>query len=426
MTPTEVSLFSSLSSVGALIGTPLFGYLLDKIGRKYSAVTAGFSYVIAWIMVVFTKSVEIILAAVFISGFGGSVVLIAPLYIAEICENSIRGALTSGIVIFYGLGVLLAYILGGYTTYYGNVYTQLILSIVYVLLVFGLKESPLYLMKIGKEQEAATSIAFYRSLKPSSKIVLEEIEHIKCALNPIDNIPEEESQLKGSNFSIREVKQVSTLKFIAESKSTKRALTLTLLMMTACLLMGLGAIQVYAEPLFQRLSPDWSANLCSISLAILVFIANLIAAYLTDIAGRRALMIYSAMASGVSMLLLASQLQYSWAPPWVNAVLVLLFSVAFSLGSGTIPYVLVAEVFLPEVKSFCSMLIIEWGWLINFVLLFAFSPLEELIGLSNVFYIFSIICFSAMIYSMFKLPETKGLPLDVIQTLFDNNRRTLY
>lgn len=47
MTPTEIALFSSLSSVGALIGTPLFGYALDKIGRKYTAILAGLSYVVS-------------------------------------------------------------------------------------------------------------------------------------------------------------------------------------------------------------------------------------------------------------------------------------------------------------------------------------------------------------------------------------------
>lgn len=83
---------------------------------------------------------------------GGCCVLISPLYVGEISHVSVRGALTSGSAIFYGIGVLLSYILGGYMTYYGNIYTQLTLSVLYIVLVGTLKESPMFLMKKGLEQ----------------------------------------------------------------------------------------------------------------------------------------------------------------------------------------------------------------------------------------------------------------------------------
>lgn len=34
MSDSELALFGSLSSIGALIGTPVVGFLLDRLGRK--------------------------------------------------------------------------------------------------------------------------------------------------------------------------------------------------------------------------------------------------------------------------------------------------------------------------------------------------------------------------------------------------------
>lgn len=69
------------------------------------------------------------------------------------------------------------------------------------------------------------------------------------------------------------------------------------------------------------------------------------------------------------------------------------------------------------------MVVIEWTWLCNFVMLFIFNPLLAAIGLGPVFYLFAVVCFMTAIFTYFFLPETKGLPVDVIQTLFSKKHR---
>lgn len=69
------------------------------------------------------------------------------------------------------------------------------------------------------------------------------------------------------------------------------------------------------------------------------------------------------------------------------------------------------------------MLVIEWAWLTNFIILFVFYPLAEVIGLGTVFYIFSGVCFATAVYSYFYLPETKGLSADIIQHLFYKKKK---
>lgn len=62
-------------------------------------------------------------------------------------------------------------------------------------------------------------------------------------------------------------------------------------------------------------------------------------------------MIYSTFAAGASCLLLGLQLHLKWGPNWLIAVNMYFFTTMYSLGGGTVPYVLIAEVFLPEVSS---------------------------------------------------------------------------
>lgn len=63
------------------------------------------------------------------------------------------------------------------------------------------------------------------------------------------------------------------------------------------------------------------------------------------------LMIYSSLASGVIALLLATQLQIHFAPPWVTALLIYAYCFVYNIGAATVPFVLAAEVFLPEVRE---------------------------------------------------------------------------
>ncbi|KAI8432946.1 hypothetical protein MSG28_013837 [Choristoneura fumiferana] len=355
MTETELALFGSLSSIGALVATPAAGFLLDIIGRKYCAIMFSLMHIVCWTMIIASDRVEVLLTAIFISGIGGAAFLVVPVFISEFCQESIRGGMTSGAMIFYAVGMIISYAIGGYMDYY--------------------------------PMEAKESLAFYRNIKADSKEIQHEIETIRRTLNPELDEPE-------------------------KSYTTRRALFVALVLMTASIFQGLVVIQVYAEPLFTEAIPTMSATVSSVLLSIITVIAGFAAAYLTDVAGRKPLMLYSSIASGVCCVLLGSQIHIHWGPHALTAVFIFLFCVAFTLGAGTIPYILSAELFLPE-----------WAWMCNFIILFIFNPLVTAIGLGQVFYFFAVICFATAVFTHIFLPETRGLPVDAIQLLFSKRRR---
>ncbi|XP_049879993.1 facilitated trehalose transporter Tret1-2 homolog [Pectinophora gossypiella] len=429
MTETELALFGSLSSIGALTSTPFTGYMLDIVGRKSCIIVASLTQVIAWAMIAASSQVEVVLTAVFMSGVGGSGFLIVPMLTSEICQESIRGSMTAGMMIFYAFGMLVSYVLGGLLEYKMMVYVCLSMSVLGVVLLSIIRETPLYYMKKGMEEEAAKSFAYYRHAAVDSKVVLEEMNALRRAFNPIieeDELSPEEQKLKPElkdTEQKEEKERLSLFNFIKKSQSTRKAIVVSLVLMTASLFQGLVVVQVYAEPLFEEAVPNMSPTVCSVLLAIVTVVFGFLGAYLTDIIGRRPLIIYSSIAAMVCCVILGSQLHLSWAPHWVTAVAIYMFAITYTLGGGTVPYVFTAEIFLPEVKSFMTMMVVEWAWFCNFVILFIFTPLVSAIGLGPVFYLFAGVCLFTSIYSIFYLPETNGLPVDVIQGLFLKRQR---
>ncbi|XP_023934327.2 facilitated trehalose transporter Tret1-like [Bicyclus anynana] len=421
MTETELALFGSLSSISALLTTPISGFLLDILGRKYSCILFALPQVVAWALISTFRSVAVILLSVFISGLGGCLFVVVPLYISEFCHESIRGTMTSGGIIFYGIGLMVSYSLGGHLDYFTMNYACLLISVVGVLAMMIVKESPTYLMKKGLLKEAANSIAFYRSSKPNSKEVLQEMEVIRRTLNPeMDNVAPEEEKLKIENGP---PKKLSLWQFLKNSRSTRRGLFVCLVMYTIAIFQGIAVVQVYSEPLFEEALPSMSANLSSILFAILNTISGLSAAYLMDYSGRRPVMIYSSLATGIICVILGTQIQLHWGPHWLTGILLYAFCITCTSGAGTVPYVLIAELFLPEVKGIMSMLSVQWGWICNFIVLFIFNPLVSAVGLGPVFYIFAVVSVASTIFSYVYLPETKGLTVDLIQTLLVKNRQ---
>lgn len=423
MTDTEISLFGSLSSIGALISTPSAGYMLELLGRRNCSVMNSLGLVLVWVLLVSTRNVVAVLVSVFLSGIASSVFLVGSVYISEICQESIRGGMTACNMISYGLGMLLSYLLGGFLSYDVMLYVGMSMSIAGTCCLFILKETPMHLLNKGKEKEAAQSLAFYRMWKLNSKELQDEMSNMKRALNPDlgDETPEEE-KLQG-DIKPAAPEKLSLWKFIKKSKSTQRAFLVNMVVMTAAIFQGLVVVQIYAEPIFTEAVPTASPTLCSVMLAVTTVLAGMIAAYATDSLGRRPLMIYASLGSGISCVVLGTLMQFHWGPNWLTATFIYTFAVMYTCGAGTVPFVLMAETFLPEVKSFFSMVLVEYVWLCNFVILFIFNPLLKALGWGPVFYVFAVICFLSSSFCVFFLPETKGLTVEEIQSRFTSKRK---
>jgi SP family facilitated glucose transporter-like MFS transporter 8 len=100
---------------------------------------------------------------------------------------------------------------------------------------------------------------------------------------------------------------------------------------------------------------------------------------------------------------------------WLPLTSVCLFIVVFSLGYGPIPWMMVGELFAPQIKGFASSISCVLNWILAFIVTRFYSDLAIAFGTHITFWIFAVISAIGTVFVFFVVPETKGKTLDQIQ-----------
>lgn len=101
-------------------------------------------------------------------------------------------------------------------------------------------------------------------------------------------------------------------------------------------------------------------------------------------------------------------------------ICVFLFVVFYSFGWGPIPFVLSSECAPNHVRSLIMAAALMTQWLFNFVIA-KITPLMLADITYGTFLLFGSCCIVMGIYTIFCVPETKGVPLESIHILFEGN-----
>ncbi|KAI8432949.1 hypothetical protein MSG28_013838 [Choristoneura fumiferana] len=330
---------------------------------------------------------------------GGLLMQVAWSFTAEISEDAVRGFMSSMPSVMYALGALVSIILGWVTSYHNVTYINIGLALTNAFTMWVLPESPVYLALIGKHEEALKSLSFYRASTSKDKAVIDEMSEIR------------------SNQANKQT-DVKLLPTEGISPAARWSFFVVAALMTQSILTGVIAVQVYGGPLFLKATPSLSPDLCAVFLGSILLVGSICGAAFTDLFGRRILLMTAAAINGICMLALGTLVRWAWGPEWLVPTFILVFSFVFNLGGGMIPYVLLAEVFVPEVKGFAQSITMLWLYIVHFILLLAFVPAVELIGLDVVFFVFAACAFSTTLLTHYLLPETKGLNPYVIEDTF--------
>ncbi|KAG5898130.1 hypothetical protein JTB14_006342 [Gonioctena quinquepunctata] len=96
----------------------------------------------------------------------------------------------------------------------------------------------------------------------------------------------------------------------------------------------------------------------------------------------------------------------------------IVFISVFSLGFGSIPWLISAELMPPEIKSVAVSSAATSNWFLAFIVTKFNADLKTSIGGDSTFYIFAAISFVGIGFVAFVVPETKGKSLAEVQELF--------
>lgn len=185
LTSDDLSWIGSLLSIGGMVGSILFGSITGKMGKKNAMFLLVIPHLCFWALVYFGTQAYHLYIARFLAGItGGGALRTLTLYVAEMSENRIRGALSALLFLSLAAGILLVFILGAYLDYFLVPLVVLVLPVAYFLSLFFLPDTPVSLLARSKPNEAFESLKFYRTCgakEIANQSVLEEFETMKAA-----------------------------------------------------------------------------------------------------------------------------------------------------------------------------------------------------------------------------------------------------
>lgn len=400
ITSEQGSLIISMQEYGNIVGCFVGAFIVDRIGRKNTILLTSPLYFIGWIMLAQFVSVYLIMAAKFVAGFtGGMLYTVAPIYLGEISHPQIRGLLSSILQMMYIFGQLIFNIFGSLIGIDIAAYIAAAVPVLQLATFVFMPESPYY------------------------HIMKNRLEDAENSLRKLNNGVEVESTLKGIVSSLKEEKASKASVFeIVTDPANRRAVYITFGLRFFQQATGITAMNFYVKTIFIDVDTGLSPTTISIIYFMLQLIMCSLNTTLIDKTGRKPLLIFSFIGTGIANAVLCiyfycdnfidfSETYYKYIP----VIAILVYVIIFNTGLAATPMVLFGEFFNTRVKAVAMALAdIFFSILIISVSLF-FQYTKDYVGIYIPFGAFSILGLIGLLFVYYCIPETKGMSLQEIQ-----------
>ncbi len=353
-----------------------------------------------------------------ISGLGvGGIAVLSPMLIAEISPKHLRGTLVACFQLMITLGIFLGYCTNYGTKNYSNSVqwrVPLGLCFAWALFMIGgmtfVPESPRFLCEKGRVEDAKHSIAMSNKVSMDDPSVLAEIELIESGI---------EAEREAGSASWGEL-------FSTKGKIFQR-LIMGCMIQSLQQLTGDNYFFYYGTTIFKAVGLKDSFQ-TSIVIGVVNFASTFVGIYLVERFGRRTCLLWGSASMTACMVIYASvgvtrlyphgQDQPSSKGAGNCMICFTCFYIfCFATTWAPIPYIVNSETFPLRVKSKCMAVAQGCNWLWGFLISF-FTPF--ITGAINFYYgyvFMGCLCFS-FFYVFFFIPETKGLTLEEVNTMW--------
>ncbi|CAB3249762.1 unnamed protein product [Arctia plantaginis] len=398
LTDKHISWMAAALPLAGIVGIPFFSYASDRFGRKICVILVSVLSCISWTMKLTAIMPATLIIARVIAGLAaGGCFVVVPVYVKEISQDTLRGALGSLNMTVCKLGVIFVYAVGMAASYKLNQVVYLAVSGIHVVLFCFMPESPNYLLKIGKEKKAVRTIAWLRSLSKSHKLVTEELHKLK----------EEQIQFDA-------MARVPLLS-VVQDRTTFSALRMTLMLMAMQTLSGCFALMNYAADVFQRAGTEWRPNTLALFMGSLQLAGSFFTTVSIEKFGRKIPLACSSLVVSVCMTTLATCfLLGKGIVTWLPVTAVCVCILAYGAGLAPVPLVIMAEVFPFQVRARMAGASMAFSFFCSSMTVLFYTPVADQFGAYVVFYSFAAVTFFGVVYTVLWVPETKGKSLEEI------------
>ncbi|XP_004488283.1 probable inositol transporter 2 [Cicer arietinum] len=273
----------STALAGAIIGASIGGWINDRFGRKKSILIADTLFLIGSVVMASAINPSILIVGRVFVGLGvGMASMASPLYISEASPTRVRGALVSLNGFLITGGQFLSYLINlAFTNLPGTWRWMLgvaaLPALTQILLMLMLPESPRWLFRKGKEEEAKEIL---RKIYPP-----QEVEDEIIALKELVEIERKDNSSSD---------KVNILKLL-KTKTVRRGLYAGMGLQIFQQFVGINTVMYYSPTIVQLagFASNRVALLLSLGIAGINAFGSILSIYFIDKTGRKKLLLFS-------------------------------------------------------------------------------------------------------------------------------------
>ncbi|KAL8036912.1 hypothetical protein ABFX02_11G007200 [Erythranthe guttata] len=428
----QIEILVGSINIYALVGAAVAGRTSDWIGRRCTIIFAAAIFFAGAILMGFATNYSFLMVGRFVAGVGmGYALMIAPVYAAEVAPPSSRGFLTSFPEVFINFGVLLGYVSNyafaklplelGWRVMLG---VGAIPSIFLAVGVVAMPESPRWLVLQGRLKDAHKVLNKTSDSPQEAQSRLDEIKQA-AGLPESSNTEDDVVSVPKRNRGAGVWKEL----LLRPTPTVRHILIAGLGIQFFQQASGIDAVVMYSPRIYEKagIRNDSDKLLATIAVGISKTMFILVATFLVDRVGRRALLLTSCGGLAASLFGLATGLtvidqndnerKLTWAV--ALCVATSLSSVAFfSIGMGPIAWVYSSEIYPLRLRAQGCSMGVAANRFMSGVVLMTFISLYETITIGGAFFLFTGIAVVAWIFFYTLLPETQGRTLEEMEDLF--------
>ena len=196
---------------------------------------------------------------------------------------------------------------------------------------------------------------------------------------------------------------------------------------------GINAVIFYSVSIFESAGSTLDSNLCSIIVGVVNLMATLVSTALIDRLGRKILLHMSNSLMIVSLILLTIYFHLQsftkteikdeyWISTvesigWLPLLSIMMYVTGFSLGWGPIPWLFMGEALPAKIRAPAASIVTAINWSVSFLVTKLFPIMQDLIGATAIFGVFTAVMILATIFCVLVVPETKGMSLEDIEAV---------
>jgi sugar porter (SP) family MFS transporter len=364
-----------------------------------------------------------------LAGFGvGGCSMIVPIYISELAPPAVRGRLVGIYELGWQIGGLV-----GFWINYGLTQTmapshkqwlipfdvQLIPGGLLFVGTFWLRESPRWLIGNGQRERALKNLCWIRNLPADDIYIVEEVVFIDAAI-------EEQRNALGAGFW-------KPFIAVANNRKTQWRFFLGSMLFLWQNGSGINAINYYSPTVFESLGVTGTSNgflTTGIFGVVKTCLTIVWLLFLIDRLGRRKLLMGGAVGGSLCMWFIGAHLAVAGvqssdsanaklSSEGIAAIFFFYLWTAFYTPSwnGT-PWVINSEMFDQNVRALGQASAAASNWFWNFIIS-RFTPQMFLTMSYGVYFFFASLMILSVPFVYFLIPETKGIPLEAMDRLFE-------